>query len=194
MTSQSFVPILLDFPEFFETERLRVSAPQWGDGTAVNEAIRESLEELKPWMPFAQTQPSLADSETFVRDSRLKFLNRSQLNMLIFDKTGGGFLGCTGLHHIDWDARCFEIGYWIRTSSAGHGYITEAVNGVTAFAIRELEANRIEIRCSRLNTRSAAVAERAGYSLDGILRLSTRATNGELHDSMVYAKVRGTEF
>ncbi|MBW4083472.1 GNAT family N-acetyltransferase [Paenibacillus sp. S150] len=194
MKSELFIPILLDFSESFETERLLVRAPQWGDGQAVNEAVRESLEELKPWMPFAQSQPSLEESEYFARDSRLKFLNRSQLNMLVFRKSDDAFIGCTGLHHINWDARCFEAGYWIRTSCAGNGYITEAVNGVTAFAIKELEANRIEIRCSGRNARSAAVAERAGFTLDGILRRSTRSMDGELHDSRIYAKVRGAEF
>ncbi|WP_019912905.1 GNAT family N-acetyltransferase [Paenibacillus sp. HW567] len=194
MKSESIIPLMLDFPESFETERLLVRAPLWGDGAAVNEAIGESLEELKPWMPFAQSMPSLTDSEQFVRESRLNFLKRTQLNMLIFHKTDGKFIGCSGLHHVDWDARCFETGYWIRTSCAGKGYITEAVNGVVEFAIRELEANRIEIRCSGRNAKSAAVAERAGFTLDGILRLSTRGMDGELHDSKVYAKVRGIEF
>lgn len=68
------------------------------------------------------------------------------------------------------------------------------MNGIARFAIQELAANRIEIRCSGRNARSAAVAERAGFTLDGILRLSTRDMDGELHDSMVYAKVRGAEF
>lgn len=72
--------------------------------------------------------------------------------------------------------------------------MTEAVNGITNFAIQVLEANRIEIRCSALNERSAAVAERAGFKLDGVLRQSTRETDGKLHDSKVYAKVRGAEF
>ncbi|MEC0168088.1 GNAT family N-acetyltransferase [Paenibacillus graminis] len=194
MKSDPFIPVLFDFPEFFETERLLVRAPQWGDGAVVNEAIRESLEELKPWMPFAQSMPALEESEIYVRDSRLKFLNRAVLNMLIFHKAEGTFLGCTGLHHIDWETRCFEAGYWLRTTCTGKGYITEAVNGITRFAIQELAANRIEIRCSGRNARSAAVAERAGFLLDGILRLNALGLDGELHDSKVYAKVRGAEF
>ncbi|MNO00173.1 ribosomal-protein-L7/L12-serine acetyltransferase [compost metagenome] len=72
--------------------------------------------------------------------------------------------------------------------------MTEAVNAITDFAVRELEANRIEIRCSGRNVKSAAVAERAGFKLDGILRRSTRGFDEELHDSKIYAKVRGMEF
>lgn len=39
--------------------------------------------------------------------------------------------------------------------------MTEALNGITSFAINHLEANRIEIRCSSGNVASIRVAERA---------------------------------
>ena len=45
--SSSFNPIMLTIPESFHTERLTIRAPQWGDGAAVNEAIRESAEQLR---------------------------------------------------------------------------------------------------------------------------------------------------
>ncbi len=145
-------------------------------------------------MPFAQIMPSVEESEKFTREARLNYLKRSLLHMGIYDKVTGSFIGCSGMHNIDWDIRNFEIGYWIRSSCAGKGYMTEAVNGITEFAIHTLAANRLEIRCSARNARSAAVAERAGYTLDGILRRNRRGQDGELHDSMVYAKVRGAEF
>ncbi|MDQ0196466.1 GNAT family N-acetyltransferase [Paenibacillus wynnii] len=187
-------PILISFPESFETERLLIRAPLWGDGVSLNEAIGESLNEVKPWMLFAQTMPTLEESEIFTREARLAFLKRDKLHMRIFNKSTGSFIGNSGLHQINWDTRNFEIGYWIRSSCSGYGYMTEAVNGITEFAIHTLEANRIEIRCSARNFKSAAVAERAGFTLDGILRSNCRGMDGELHDSKVYAKVRGVEF
>ncbi|MEK4518013.1 GNAT family N-acetyltransferase [Paenibacillus sp. FSL H8-0122] len=192
--SNDFIPIMLDISESFETERLLVRALRPGDGKEINEAIRESLDELKPWMPFAQSMPTVEETEQYVRESQVAYLKRTTLNMEIFRQEDGRFVGNIGLHHVDWDCRRFEIGYWIRSSCSGNGYITEAVNGITDFAIRELGASRIEIRCCALNRRSAAVAERAGFILDGILRKSTRESDGELHDCKVYAKVQGAEF
>jgi RimJ/RimL family protein N-acetyltransferase len=72
--------------------------------------------------------------------------------------------------------------------------MTEAVHAITSYAIHELEANRIEIRCDRNNVRSAAVAERAGFTLEGILRNETTGLDGQLRDTMVFAKIRGVEF
>lgn len=46
----------------------------------------------------------------------------------------------------------------------------EAVDGITDFAIRHLDANRIEIRCDSLNERSAGVTESCGFTLEGVLR------------------------
>jgi Acetyltransferase (GNAT) domain len=39
-------PILMDFPESFETERLLIRSPLPGDGPELHAAVRESIEEL----------------------------------------------------------------------------------------------------------------------------------------------------
>lgn len=44
-------PILMDFPESFETERLLIRSPLPGDGPEMHAAIKESLGQLTPWMP-----------------------------------------------------------------------------------------------------------------------------------------------
>ncbi|WP_440119050.1 GNAT family N-acetyltransferase [Paenibacillus sp. QZ-Y1] len=193
-SSTSFNPIMLSFPESFNTERLAIRAPEWGDGAVVNEAIRESAEQLRLWLPFAENIPSLEESEAHARKARLQFMERTDLILHLRDRHTDEFIGSSGLHRIDWNARCFEIGYWIRTSRTGEGLMTEAVKGIEQFAMTYLEANRLEIRCDARNVRSAKVAERAGYTLEGILRKMRRDTTGMLVDVMVFAKVKGIEF
>lgn len=191
MTSIS--PILIDFPESFETERLCIRAPQWGDGIQVNEAIHESIAELKPWLPFAKTLPTLEESESNARQHRLNFLACTDMILYITDKHTGDFIGSSGLHQIDWDARKFEIGYWLRTSCTGKGYMTEAVTGIAQFAIDHLQANRIEIRCDDRNTSSSQVAIRTGFTLEGTLR-NHKMNDGQWVSTMTFAKVRGIEY
>lgn len=186
-------PILLDFPESFDTDRLTIRAPRWGDGVQVNKAIHESTAELSPWLPFAKTLPTLEESETNTRQHRLNFLARTDMILYLTDKQTGEFIGSSGLHRIDWEARKFEIGYWLRTSCTGKGYMTEAVEGLTQFAIHHLQANRIEIRCDDRNLSSAQVAERTGFTLEGILR-NNKIDEDILIHTMVFAKVRGIEF
>lgn len=177
-------------PNHFETERLLIRAPQPGDGRVVNEAIRESLAELRPWMPWAKVMPSLAESETFVREAALSFRNAEDLPLLLFRKADDLFLGGSGLHNIAWSVPRFEIGYWLRTSAQGQGYMTEAVNGITALAFGQLGAVRLEIRCDARNERSAAVARRAGYTLEACLRQEARDNDGGLRDTLIFARLR----
>ncbi|MNI31146.1 Ribosomal-protein-serine acetyltransferase [compost metagenome] len=187
-------PILLSVPESFESDRLLIRAPLFGDGAALNEAIAESIAELRPWMPWAQEVPSVQDSEINVRQARLAFLERKDLRLHFINKNTGEFIGSGGLHRIDWKARKFEIGYWLRTSCTKQGYMTEAVAAITKYAIEHLEANRIEIRCDARNLGSAQVAERSGFTLEGILRNEVCDVDGALCSTKVFAKVRGVEF
>ncbi|KHL92864.1 acetyltransferase [Paenibacillus sp. IHB B 3415] len=187
-------PILISMPESFESSRLLIRAALWGDGAAVNEAVQESTAELSPWMPWAQHIPSVEESEASIRKSRLQFLERKDIRLLLVNKKSGQLVGSSGLHRIDWQVRKFEIGYWVRTSCAGQGYITEAVSAIADFAVQELQAARLEIRCDSRNTQSARVAERAGFTLEGILRNDKLDVQGALRDTMIFSKVRGVEY
>jgi len=187
-------PILFSLPETFESKRLLIRAPLLDDGIKVNEAIRESIDELRPWMPWAKTIPTPEESEANIRRARLKFLERSDMRLLILLKENGEVIGSSGLHNIDWEIRRFEIGYWVRSSFGGQGYITEAVEAITNYAIRELQANRIEIRCDSKNVRSYKVAERLGFTLEGVIRNDERSVEGSLRDTMIFSKIKGVEF
>jgi len=181
-------PILRDFPDHFETERLILRAPRAGDGAAGNEAIRESEAALRPWMPWATPLPAPEDTEQVYRQMAAQWLTRESLPLIVLRKADGLFVGGSGLMCRDWSVPFFEIGYWLRTSLQGQGYMTEAVRAQTRFAFDVLGARRVEIRMDARNTRSAAVAERAGYTLEGRLHHFQRAVDGTLADFLIYVQ------
>jgi len=187
-------PLLYDIPEQLESQRLIIRAPLFGDGPIVNEAMKESLDELRPWMIWAQQLQTPEETESYIRDARIHYLKRSGLTFLFFHKERGHYLGNSSLHAINWHNRSFEIGYWIRSSEQGRGYVTEMVNAITQFAINELQANRISIRCDERNIKSANVARRAGFTYEGTMRNDTVDWNDELCSTMLFSKVRGVEF
>lgn len=184
-------PLLIEVPETLETERLLLAAPQPGIGPLMSVAIAESIGQLSPWMPWAQQAPSFEDSEAVVRRQRANFTLRTDLAYQIYDKavTGRRLLGGTGLHRLDWTVRRFEIGYWLRASAQGQGYVTEAVQALTTMAFDHLRARRVEIRMDDTNTRSRAVAERCGFELEGILRNDSLTPAGEPRNTCVYARL-----
>jgi len=186
-------PVLINVPEQIVTDRLVVAAPRIGLGQAINAAICESLEQLKPWMPWAQVAPSIEESEAVMRNQHAKFVLRSDLAYQIYAKTPEGqpgrLLGGTGLHRFDWTVRRFEIGYWIRTSAQGQGFVAEAVRALTQMAFTELQARRVEIRMDDHNLRSRAVAERCGFEFEGLLRRDTLDVSGVPRDTRVYSRI-----
>ncbi|KPL58900.1 GNAT family N-acetyltransferase [Rossellomorea vietnamensis] len=185
--------VLLDVPPVITTERLELRMPQPGDGHAVNAAIKASLPELQPWLGFAQSNPSVEETETNTRQAHAKFVTRESLRYLMFLKDTNEFVGSTGFHNIDWSVPKFEIGYWIDTRMSGNGYMAEAVGKLTDLALNELNGKRVEIRCESTNDKSRAVPERLGYKLEGVLRNEDLSVDGErLTDTCVYGKISGS--
>jgi len=187
-------PLLLDFPDSFDTERLTIRAPRVEDAQEVVEAVTESLPELRPWMPWAKEPPPLEYEIARLRQALAKWITREDLLLHVFLKGTSTFVMGSGLHRIDWRAGKFEIGYWVRTKYMGQGFVTEAVNGITAFAFKHLHANRMEIRSDAQNIRSSAVARRCGFLLEGILRHDSVDVSGELRSTMIFAKLSANEF
>lgn len=182
-------PILLDVPDTLRTDRLVLRTPRAGDGARVNTAVVESAAELALWMPWALPTPAVADTEKWCREAAAKWLKREELHFSVYLPDGQTCVGACGMHHIDWRVPLAEIGYWMRTPYVGRGLMTEAVQAVTRLAMETLSIHRVEIRCDEQNRRSAAVAERAGYTLEGVLRSNARDAQGNLRNTCIYSRL-----
>jgi ribosomal-protein-serine acetyltransferase len=182
-------PILLDVASELRSERLFLRAPRAGDGEVIFPSVRESLTELKPWMPWAKDEYSQADAEEWCRRTAAQFLSREQLQFLIFLDDGATHIGNMGLFKFVWDVPSCEIGYWLHTKHVGRGYMTEAVNALTTFAMTTLKTARVQILTDDRNARSYRVAERCGYQLEGILRSDSRTSDSTLRNTRVYSRI-----
>ena len=177
-------------PQPIESERLHIRAPRVEDAAAVLEAIRETHAELRLWMPWAQRIPTLEEERERLAESVRRFEAGEDFPLFAFDRASGEWVAASGLHDPDWNVPRFETGYWVRSSRARRGYATEAVRAITEAAFATLGAARVEIRCHDRNERSWRVAERAGFTLEGVLRSEQRHLDGTLRDTRVYARVR----
>ncbi|MGI4790692.1 MAG: GNAT family N-acetyltransferase [Janthinobacterium lividum] len=180
-------PILRDLPTELLGERILIRPVQPGDGAAVWEAVDESREQIGPWLPWVAKTLSADDSEAAVRRGAAKWITREDVMVGIWNKETGRYLGGSGLHRIEWTVPAFEIGYWLRTSEWGKGYVSEAVQVLCRFAFETLAANRVEIRCDGRNVRSRAVPLRLGFVQEATLRNQVRDGFGELRDTLIFA-------
>jgi len=181
-------PLLVDIPEVLEGSRVRLRPYRPEDAPALWVAIQESREHLAPWLPWVPDYHSPDDARAYIARARDRWLLREDLAVGIF-RHDGSFLGGSGLHRMNWTRRTFEIGYWIRKTAEGRGYVTETVQVLTRMAFDHLQANRAEIRMDPENVRSRRVAERLGFVLEGTLRRVGPERDGRLTDRHVFALI-----
>ena len=186
---------LIPYPFELLTDRLTIRSPAIGDAPQLREAIAESIEDLKHWMPWADHVPTPAEAKRNCARAARNFRNGTDFRLHLFLKETGVFVGGSGFHRVVWSIPKFEIGYWIRQSCRDKGYVTEAVEEIARFAFDRLGVKRVEIRTSARNIKSWRVAERLGFTLEGVLRNDERHADGSLRDTKIYSKIaqeRGT--
>jgi len=185
-------PKLFEVTSSLETERLLLRVPFLsGDGSVVNEAIKESSNELSKWLPFAQNTPTVEETESNMRDAHIKFLARESLRFLIFHKETEEFIGISSIHNIDWEVKKGEMGYWVNQKFSGNGYMTEAIKVLTDLAMNKMGFTRLEISCESTNLKSRAIPEKLGFQLEAVLKNEDLSADEKiLTDTCVYGMIK----
>ncbi len=189
MMSTTTYRTLLPLFEELRGERVMVRPYRESDAQALFEAIAESRDHLRPWLPFADEHQTVDESRHWIIKQSANWILRDDLMLSIWEQATGRYLGGTGLHPHDWEIGYFEIGYWVRACAEGYGYVTEAVRLLTDYALDTLKANRLEIRCDELNLRSAAIPKRLGYVQEGRSRNDVATTDGRLRTTLVFSLI-----
>jgi ribosomal-protein-serine acetyltransferase len=172
-------------------ERVVVRPFRIEDAEALQAAVAESRQHVRPWLPFADAHQTVEETRDWLTHRIAAWLLREDMGMGVFAREDGAFLGGLGLHVRSWEIGFFEIGYWLRASAEGHGYMREAVALLVRFAARDLLASRLEIRCDARNKRSAGVAESLGFTREGLLRNNLLTPTGEMRDTLVFGLIPG---
>lgn len=179
-------------PTLLVTARLFLCRPDAERHTAPAFAVIDAeRQRLSRWLPWVSRIQSLADERHFMERSCTLWDRREELHWVVLDRQTGAFVGSCGLHHIDWSVGLAELGYWISQGFEGSGRMREAVQAVQDAAFG-LGLRRLEVRCSANNERSAAIPERLGYHLDGVLRQNVWL-GGSFVDTRVYSLLDGEQ-
>ncbi len=188
MSSSTYRTLIPVFQEL-RSERIIVRPYQESDAQALFEAVAESRDHLRPWLPFADEHQAVEESRDWIIHQVANWVLREDMVVGIWDAATRRFLGGSGFHPRNWETRYFEIGYWIRASAEGYGYVTETAQLLTNYLFTSLAASRVEIRCDERNVRSAAVARRLGFVQEARLRNDLRAPDGVLRNTLIFALI-----
>ena len=175
-------------PERIDVDGARLRRLCVDDAAAVASAVAESLDHLRPWMPWADER----STDPAFQRRRLagmveKWERREEFEYGIFareaDATALGMISLMTRRGGD----RLEIGYWLHVAACGRGLARHATAALTDAGLRLPGVARILVYCDQANARSAAVPRALGFRL---LRVEpARATAaGETGRPMVWAR------
>jgi RimJ/RimL family protein N-acetyltransferase len=184
--------MLLELPDYFETSRLLVRRYRAGDGMAYWQMAQRNRKHL---FPFEADNPvrslsSEADAENLVREFAAQWALRQHFFFGAWSRTDGLFVAQIYVGAVNWDLPAFELGYFVDVMHEGQGYVTEAAKGALAFIFEHLHAQKVLLRCSDANPRSASVAERCGFVQEAHLRQNHPLPNGTICGEFYFGLLR----
>ena len=96
------------------------------DAATVVEAVRESIADVHPWMPWCQLDYAIDQSQAWLSVQVPAFDQGTAFEFAIVSDDGR-YLGGCGLNQIDQPNRRANLGYWVRSSHTRQGVATRAV-------------------------------------------------------------------
>ena len=137
-------------------------------------AIDQNRKFLRMWLPFVDFTFKADDTERFVQSVLEKSsANRDEVYVIWYKLE---FAGLIGFKDIDKVNDKIEIGYWLTEKMTGKGIATAATRKMVNLAFRNMDMNRVQIKCGVGNEKSSAIPQRLGFYFEGIER------NGERHN------------
>lgn len=146
---------------------------------------REHLGRTLGWV---QTLQSVEEEVALLEKVAASWRSGEAYHFALYEADTDVLMGAVGVHGIDRERRCAELGYWITSRFEGRGLVSEAVMALVQ-ACFDAGFERLEIRCSSRNPRSSAVAIRCGFDL------AVRVEDGGQHpagvsDQLVFARLK----
>jgi RimJ/RimL family protein N-acetyltransferase len=103
----------------------------------------------------------------------------------VTDATTGTLLGTVGLVEFDPEEGTAEIGYWTAPAARGQGVASQAARTVAGWCFGALGVSRLQWLAEVGNEGSRRVAEKSGFTFEGMLRDRIRNRDGSRSDAWI---------
>jgi ribosomal-protein-serine acetyltransferase len=156
------------FRRFFIDERTVLRPIADFDVQPLFETVDRNRAHLRRFLPWLDSTRGPADIEAFRVRTLAQESDGSGMVRVIEHAAAIG--GIVAFNRIDQFNRRAELGYWIDRTLEGRGVCRPACSALICHAFEELDLNRITIAAAVENRRSRALAERLGFTQEGVRR------------------------
>jgi ribosomal-protein-serine acetyltransferase len=151
-------------PETLQYAAVELRRWQPDDASLCFRLVSESIEHLRPWMPWVSSGYTPADAEDYVRRCEADWAAGTAFNYLIL--ADGRPAGSAGLMARIGDGG-LEIGYWVHPAFTGRGLATSAAAALGDAALDLDGIDRVEIHHDAANLASERIPTKLGYAPAG---------------------------
>jgi RimJ/RimL family protein N-acetyltransferase len=138
---------------------------QRDDAPALAVAVGESLEHLRPWMPWIALEPTtLHEREELLKRWDHDWAEGTGYTYGMF--RGDRVVGGAGLMRRIAN-NGLEIGYWVHPAFTGRGFATRAAQALTTLGLSLPGVTHIEIHHDKANVASGRVPFKLGFEMVG---------------------------
>jgi ribosomal-protein-serine acetyltransferase len=130
--------------------------------------IDKNRAHLRRWLPWLDGTRSRDDIHAF--RLRVAAQENEGVGMTRVIERDRALCGIIGFNHIDLLNKKAELGYWLDKQQEGQGLCYRGCQQLASHGFGEIGLNRIAIAAAVGNRRSRGVAERLGFSFEGVLR------------------------
>lgn len=169
-----------------ESDRLILRPFVKRDAFDVLAAVKDDAE-MARWMPWAAE---------YTLEHAINWCTRfahadgaSGVQFAVEPRDGGRLAGSIGVRRADRERGDAEVGYWMAPWARRRGYATEATRTVTA-RMFQLGFHRVHLLAAIGNHASQAVARKAGFIEEGILRQALPVLGGRA-DAVLFSVLKG---
>lgn len=168
-------------------DALQLRSLQSTDAGELFEAVNSSREHLRPWMPWVDMTQKPEHSQQFIQQILHQQDAQEAMALGIFQNAR--LAGTVGMHGWDHHLKKANLGYWIAKEHEGKGLVLASMKSFIDFLFSKAGLNKVEIHYMLANERSASVARRLGFKVEGVIRQSY-ILHGNYHDLVVTGLLR----
>jgi RimJ/RimL family protein N-acetyltransferase len=126
--------------------------------------------EIASWMHQIPSPYDEQNAREYVLATQQAWRDGSGAFFAVVDEASGEPVGSIGMHVLDAQFGNVEVGYWAAAPARGRGLTTRALRLISRWAIDDVGAERVQLRADVLNDASLRVAEKAGFTREGVHR------------------------
>lgn len=167
-----------------------VALRPWGEAGDVEALVAacndRAIAEFLEMIPSPYTE---ADARDYIERTRQGWAEGKNSNFAVL--LSGATVGSIGINWLEPEQGVAEVGYWVAPQVRGRGVCTRAVRLASQWVFERPGMQRLQLRADEENVASRKVAEKAGFTQEGILRSSRYNPRlGRRIDFVMYSLLR----